>query len=541
MARITKLLLLLTTLILCFYGFSKENDKKSDLSKIATNDDAEYIAVNECFMWVANNGMGSHSPIIDDSGFYLPGGENATIPSIYTDGLLWGAKVDGEIRVNGSTFRHGLQAGKILGNGQADDPNNPRYRIYKVRKDWEQLPEGPKKKAYQKDYEEWPVEDGAPWIDKNLDGIYVEGIDEPQFLGDEMLWFVSNDLDSNRTKFTYGSPPIGLEIQNTIFGFANTGDLGDMLFKKYKIINKSGQLLEDMYISYFSDVDLGNAGDDFIGCDSTLSLAYGYNADNNDEYYYGENPPAVGYVLLKNYEIMSELDLKLSSFLAVLKHWFYPFHADMGSYEGTLQFYNTMQGLSIFGDSIINPRTNSETKFMFEGNPVEKTGWYQGQDYPNGPNSGFDQHLMSSGPFTMAPGDTQEVVLGIIMARGSDNLQSITELRKKTKKAIILNDNNFKFVPDIPIPKVKYYAEDKSVTIYWDSEVEDYNEIDELNQDKDYDDSSYTFEGYLLRQYSDINGSNGKIIASSDIKNNFNKLVKDHDQADISIMRFYTN
>jgi hypothetical protein len=518
----TKLLLLLTILILFFYGFSEEYIKKSGLSKIATNDDAEYIAVNECFMWIANNGMGSHSPITDNWGFYWPGGENATIPAIFADGLLWGANVDGEIRVNGSTYRHGLQAGKILENGQADDPNNPRYRIYKVRKDWEQLPEGPKKKAYQKDYEEWPVEDGAPWIDKNFDGIYTKGIDEPEFLGDEMLWFVSNDLDSNRTKFTYGSPPIGLEIQTTVFGFANTGDLGDMLFKKYKIINKSEYKLKDMYVSYWSDVNLGNVGDDFVGCDTSLSLAYAYNRDNIDEDYYGDNPPVLGYVLLKN---NGQIELELDSFSAYLKGpgTIYV-DAEMGTYQGTLELYNNFQGLLWNGDPIIYPTSGDTTTTMFSGDPINGTGWYEGSDWPA--VYGDRKFILASGSFTMAPGDTQEVVLGIIMAKGSDNLQSITELRKKTKKAIILNDNNFKFVPDIPIPNVKYYTEDKNITLYWDSEVEDYDEIDELIQDKGFNDSTYTFEGYLLRQYSDINGSNGKIIASSDIKNDVNELVK---------------
>ena len=40
---------------------------------------------------------------------------------------------------------------------------------------------------------------------------------------------------------------------------------------------------------------------------------------------------------------------------------------------------------------------------------------------------------MSSGPFTMAPGDTQEVVYAIFMARGSSNIQSVAELKKSAR------------------------------------------------------------------------------------------------------------
>ena len=153
-------------------------DKKADrLGKVSKNDDTEYIAINECFMWIGNNGMGSHNPISDDSGFYWPGGENATIPAIFADGLIWGAKVGKEIRVNGATYRYGLQAGKILENGLADNPQDPKYRIYKIRKGWESLPPGEQKTDFETDYNEWPVEDGAPWVDIDGDGVFTRGVD----------------------------------------------------------------------------------------------------------------------------------------------------------------------------------------------------------------------------------------------------------------------------------------------------------------------------------------------------------------------------
>ena len=58
----------------------------------------DYISVNECFMWIGNDGMGSHNPISDDSGFYWPGGENAKISAIFTDGLVWGVKLIVKLR-----------------------------------------------------------------------------------------------------------------------------------------------------------------------------------------------------------------------------------------------------------------------------------------------------------------------------------------------------------------------------------------------------------------------------------------------------------
>ena len=52
------------------YGFFSFEERTNRLGKVNTNDNTNYIAVNECFMWIGNNGMGSHNPISDDSGFY---------------------------------------------------------------------------------------------------------------------------------------------------------------------------------------------------------------------------------------------------------------------------------------------------------------------------------------------------------------------------------------------------------------------------------------------------------------------------------------
>ena len=75
--------------------------------------DYDHISTNEIFMWIGNNGMGSHSPTGSTNGFFWPGGDSSFNHSaIFTDGLVWGGKFNGEIRVNGDTYRYGLQPGK---------------------------------------------------------------------------------------------------------------------------------------------------------------------------------------------------------------------------------------------------------------------------------------------------------------------------------------------------------------------------------------------------------------------------------------------
>lgn len=537
---------------LIFSGARDVRNKSERLEKINKNDDTKFIAINECLMWIGNNGMGSHNPISDDSGFYWPGGENATIPAIFTDGLIWGAKVGREIRVNGATYRYGLQAGKILESGLADNPQDPRYRIFKIRKGWESLPPGEQRDNFETDYNEWPVEDGAPWVDVDGDGVFSRGTDEPDFVGDEVLWCVSNDLDASRSTFTYGTLPMGLEQHTLVFAFQRTGDLGDMVFKSYKLINKGTSTLREMYLSYFSDTDLGFANDDLTGCDTVLSLGYTYNGDENDEDAYGSPPPAIGYDFFQgpivpydpNNPVISRFNLPDSAkfsgewrkgftnlpmtgftFFINIAGTIYQ-DPDLGVAAGSIQFYNYMTGLIWNGDPFIDPTTNEEVDIILAGDPVAGTGWYEGEGWPDGPEPSDRRHVMSSGPFTMAPGDTQEVVVGIVIARGTDRINSVKELKRKDDVAQIAYNLDFVLTPSPPAPDVSYYADDESITLYWDVNAESYSEVDKLIEGQGFDDETYDFEGYRVWQFSDEIGSDRKLVAAFDIQNDVVELTR---------------
>ncbi|RJP67958.1 MAG: hypothetical protein C4539_09615 [Ignavibacteriales bacterium] len=562
-----KIFLLALFFSLAFQTYAKEKiTDNNSLNKVNTNDFYAYIAINQCFLWVSNAGSGANDPVSGNGGFFWPGGENATISAIFQDGLIWGGKIGREIRVNGNTHRLGLQAGKILDNGQADDPSLAKYRVFKIRKTWESLPPGSLRDAYKKDLEEWPVEDGAPWVDQNGNGTYDIG--EAEFIGDEVLWYVANDLDPTRSTRTYGSQPIGLEQQCTLFGFNRTGDLGDILFKKYKMINKSSNILNEMYFGMWSDTDLGDANDDYTGCDTILSLGYTYNGDNNDAGYYGANPPSVGYDFFQGpiipydpeqYPIITEKNLPDSA--KFLGKWIkgktnlpmtaFVFYAQgfwitdppQGQYSGTIQFYNFLQGLiGINGEPFVDPITNQNSKYVINGDPVTKTGWYEGGGYPGGPDPGDRRHLMCSGPFTMAPGDTQEIVVGIVIARGSNNLNSITELKRKDRAAQIAYDLDFQLTDAPPQPKVHTLAQDRAVTLWWEQNAEEYQGTDPLLPDvirlelleKDtvitVTNKDYKFEGYRVWQFSDMAGSDPKLLAVYDIKNGISDIYNFQDE-----------
>ncbi|MBI2419316.1 MAG: hypothetical protein HYV28_15730 [Ignavibacteriales bacterium] len=542
---------LLLSLVHVAYAEDKDKDKK--VEKISTNDVQDQISINQIRMMFYNNGIGSYNRAGSSSGLYWPGGDQAYQTAIFQDGLLIGAVVGTEIRVGGSAYRTGLQAGKILPNGKADLAINPKYRIYKIRKGWEKLEPGELKSRLEKDYNEWPMDDGAPYVDVDTNGKYSPGIDKPFFIGDEVDWFVANDMDASRTTFLYGTQPMGLEIQNTIFGFKKDGSLGDMVFKKYVIINKGNKNLKDVYLCQWSDPDLGDAGDDWVGCDTLLKIGYTYNGDGDDAGAngYGRKPPAVAYVFFQGpmipydkvaYPIITakglpdsakfnwkwyknKTNIPMTSFSFFINGSSIYTDPVQGKPEGSTQFYNYMTSKLWNGNLFMDPTVTPPVaaNYCLSGDPVNGTGWTEKK---GGLAPGDRRINLSAGPFNMNPGDTQEVVIGIVLAQGADNLNSVKVLKDVVQSAQAAYDINFELIPNITSPKVFSIPEDKKIILYWDkeSEVEGYSKVDQLIVGDSLMDKTFRFEGYEVYQYKDAKGTNPQLIATYDSNNTLGEI-----------------
>jgi len=142
----------------------------------------------------------------------------------------------------------------------------------------------------------------APFIDVDGDSIYNPWFgDYPLIRGDECIYFIVNDV---RTHDESGGEQIGLEIHGMAYEFLNdeVAPMNNTLFLSYKVFNRSPFNLKDCYIGIFSDIDLGYAFDDYVGCDVGRGAFYGYNGvpidGNGEPEAYGENPPAQGVVIL---------------------------------------------------------------------------------------------------------------------------------------------------------------------------------------------------------------------------------------------------
>lgn len=418
------------------------------------NYNATDISINEIKMIYYTDGIGSSNG--SNPGFFWPGGESATLSAIYADGLIWAGTVNGELRANGSLYKSGLQPGNILSSNNDASKDYELFKPWKFRNDFQQLPFGSIKNKYIYDFLYWPTTIGAPWIDKNNNGIYEpESGDSPKITGDELHWMIMNDLDTAKSLKVFGVKPIGLEIQLSIFGFKDNPQLKDVLFKKYLLINKGNQTVSNMYFSYFSDNDIGGGSSDFVGCDTTLNLGFSWTSTNYNVQY-GFNPPSIGHMILQGPIVKGNptdrallngiirngyKNLGMTTFAANFKNYtILPSDPSLnqGLYQGTIEVFNLLRGFRNDGAPFINPLTNQPSHFHFSGDPESETGWIEGESYPQVTPSYIGaadrRYYITSGPFDFAPRDTQEIVIAVLIARGTSNRNSVTELKNLARQ-----------------------------------------------------------------------------------------------------------
>ena len=499
--------------------------------RVTTIDQTRRIDVNEINMFVTNNGSFAYDLGAGDSGLFWPKGTDKA--AVFASGLWLGAKVAGEIRTVVAEYSQEYAPGRLFRDGSVyglpDDPSKPEYIVYKmVRFNGDPADTGhvelesPDELSRQdalvhhswSEYMAGAVPSGAPWRLYRLpntstptegDSVDVPG---PDVIGDMMMWTVYNDGDpTNHTNDAGGSSPLGIEITQTTFAFNRQGALGKTLFIKYKLKNQGTQTLDEMYISQWADPDLGGGAgftDDLVGCDTLpdgtgkpRSLGYVYNSTNNDGGY-GSAPPALGYDFFQGPRVGPD-PLGLTSFAKYING------TDPASAEET---YHYMEGLGSDGGGITDP-FGEPTKFMHAGDPVSPgpTSWLD-------TNPADRRFFMSSGPFTMAPGDSQEVVVAVVIGQGNDRLSSISALRFNDEFAQDAFDRDFDLPSPPAQPRVTVSEDHNQITLSWDSQSR-----------TGYTQPGYAFEGYNVYQGESVAGPWKRIATYDEI--NTVRVVKD--------------
>jgi len=507
------------------FAQGKPIEEKNNLAKSQEFDPSIFatLNINNLWMWEREDGKSNKSASGKD-GVYFPRG---TSHVIYQDGIVWGARAyidenltipapfDQPIRVMGVTYGTGCRAGWVEGFGATAvqvDKDHERARIYRIRRGWKEMSDEALNQDvadcfeipvsdvtteqiniilddYQWCWDNWPVDLGAPFIDRNGNGVYdppppnfkvnelIEfGYDEPGVAGadpnlpaDMVIWNVYNDLHRS---LRFASEPTGMEIQNTVWGYDRTDALADMYFRKVKLINKGGVeidtignkgifYLDSMYVGQWSDPDIGDSGDDLIGCDTILNLGFAYNSNAIDNKFRSFNlsPPSVGYNILQGPIIPSLGDVAIVDFnfrkdyknLGITSFaYLFPGnpYADpaLPNYKtGVLRWYKMMRGYAPIDGPDVHYKFPPGVKpgpFPFAGDPIVGTGYIDGlseksvhmgnfmEEYSFAP--GDRRMLCVSGPFQMAPEDTQEVVIALVCGLGADRLSSISAMKFKS-------------------------------------------------------------------------------------------------------------
>ncbi|MEL6823128.1 MAG: hypothetical protein AAFP70_15320, partial [Calditrichota bacterium] len=220
--------------------------------------------------------------IADVNVSYYPAGSSLSF--LFSAGVGLTGIVNGELRTGWShrnSLIDELQPGPIGAN-----PSDSLDGIYEVTSD---------DTFGSENYIAWEkaVMAGADFQDLNGDGVYDPNIDRPDLLGDKTLWTVYNDV----TDLAQRSPrlmtsPLNIEIQQTVWGYESTDDVGDIIFFRYRVINKGSDTIEDAILTFTADPDIGDFEDDRIASDINRQMGYTYNFE--DDALYGATPPAFG-------------------------------------------------------------------------------------------------------------------------------------------------------------------------------------------------------------------------------------------------------
>ena len=394
--------------------------------------------------------------------------------------------------------------------------------------------------------------------------------------GDETLWWVFNDNGGIHTEF--GGEAIGMEVRAQAFAFTSNDEINNMTFCNYTLINRGNQTLEQTYFGQWVDPDLGCGNDDFVGCDVQRGLGYCYNGDSEDENCAGQNgygiqPPAVGIDFFEGpFQDADQRDNPDTTDIAIainesgipyeglgigygddigdpafcsdpnccdnerfgMRKFVYYNNSNAavnGDPDIDVHVYNYLRGIwkngqrmTWGGDGTI--ATNTPTDYMFPGD-TDPLGWATGgvelatnwteEEEENTPAD--RRFLQSAGPFTLDPGEFNNITVGVVWARAlsGGRLESIKELQRADDKAQSLFDNCFKLLSGPDSPDIAIQELDQQLVIYLSNNnsissnyEENYEELDPQIPDT-YSDGTpipeeekyYKFQGYKIYQVKD--------------------------------------
>ena len=505
------------------------------------------LKANNVASWFTNTGVFNQDfRTTNTPGLEWPKGSNKF--ACFTSGLCIGCGINGQYAQVMASYKGEYAPGKVLNGNFYTDADFKMYSV-KIGDNSYNNP----------DYANWykMVPYGAPWVDKNNNGTFETGIDIPGMKdASQTVFELMTDMDTSAHSIGEGfgggiiNPLLKAEVAWTSWAYSTAG-LEDLQFIKWRIINKGTNNWDSTFIGVVVDPDLGDANDDYIGCDTTLDLGFCYNSDNNDPVY-GLAPPAFGMDYFRG-----AVKKNTNDTLGLTSYTFFtstgaggpPCESDPNGEP--VPAYHMLQGLkkdrSPYIDITQTPRV--QTKFCYYGDPETNLGWTEykgsrqncgginGTEIPVNP-PGDRRFIFGSGrvDFKNFPGDTQTIIVGQMVARGTDNKSSVTWLKRMSKTAQLIYDSNFDVIPKPPVPYVwqsftPITPSTCALNIYWNDAAESFYFWDTIFYNP-ADSNIYEFEGYEIYEVNKnlSNASLPDFSRPTTINPNDIKLVKIYDK-----------
>ncbi|MFZ1281345.1 MAG: hypothetical protein WAR59_10940 [Ignavibacteriaceae bacterium] len=347
------------------------------------------------------------------------------------------------------------------------------------------------------DNEEWEAAYGY----HNSDTARIAFSDDPNSWNTELGWpvkdkdgnnIILSDQDSYCVFNDSGNTVNILGIQMAQIGYAYGSSFAkNMIFFKYEITNKSQTSYDSLYFGLHNDIDVGDVsgglpewGDDKASFIKERNLVYFYDDGVSGEWPDGTTG-YIGIMLLKTPEV-NGIEPGLTDFHYML------YNDDNISDIDSIQY-----GFMSSSPGLFNSAVSSRYFHVANSSNIHF------DDPAQIPSTGMDilAH-MSSGPYTINPGDTLVFYTAIVAGETYDGMiESATT-------AQFAMDNQFDLSKPPSRPNLSSTEGDFKVTLYWDdSSEESYDKF-----------SGYDFEGYRL--YKSTNkGLTWKKLVDYDINN----------------------
>lgn len=408
------------------------------------------------------------------SNFRYP--KDSLTSTIFNAGLWIGGKTSNDVlHFAGERYRligHDFWPGPLSSDGNAttDSTNAGRWlRTWKVSR--EEINnhtanyDNPEYKMPEA-IENWPAHGDtdlnqdafiAPFVDVDQDLEYhPERGDYPFIRGDVSVFFVFNDQMIHTE--TQGEI-LGVEIHCMAWAFDDQrgGEpYNSTIFYSYKIMNKSTVDYFDTYLGMYSDMDLGFAYDDYVGCHVQNGNFYVYNGEpidgNGEPESFGEKIPAQSICILSgpfmdadgldNPDGSCDESINGSGFgdgeadnerFGMSRFVFFSNNTSLyGDPEVAAEYYDHLRGIWKDGSSVLyggnghssgGGNTLFPTRFMFPGDS-DPCHWGTGGVDPGalwteetaGNNPNDRRGLASMGPFTFEAGSVEYLDIAYVTA-----------------------------------------------------------------------------------------------------------------------------